>query len=767
MTRTAVRSFAALLVAAAVAMPGSVFAAPDQMPTEKPVPEAPAPAPDQNPKDKPVLAEVKITKEQAIEIAKQTFVIPDDMNAPNGGLSQSTGGAAWRLDWQSPSKSATRIYINVQIDAVTGAILGYSRSSNQPASVADLKYSRSEAFKLASDWVEKLAADKKGALRYTDDPLSYGFWGGSTTYHFHWDRLEQGYPMNGQGLDVVIDARDGSLSSFGTNWLNNPDLTYTLPEKILDRAAAEEAFRTQATYGLYYQRFQQPGADQGDWRLIYRPMGGFFPSVNQQGQLIDGSGKPIDFATWTATKLVPKAEKPFTKPAKPITRDEAQAIAQAVAGRTDSPKNVDCSEYGEETKSLQCYFNWYTEGKNDNASVAVDLNTGLVSNYYHYVDWNPGQENTQPKVSQEKAREIALAFIQKYRPDMAGSALMNPPMDTRDVDLKYMRGWSISFTMLVNGVQLLNGSASVEVDVMTGEVNAFWGGMLQLDPKEPLPEATGLLRQTDISDSFLKNRGLELAWVVQYPQANPMMGKVPGGQAEAVKPTVALVWVPRNQMQADMFDAKTGVPYDYTGRNLIEAAKRPVDIEGHFAQKEIELLWARGIFELKDGKFMPDETATAGDLARWLVMARGLQPYPMYDYALNFTGRGGAAETIMKSAAAPYFGSALQNGIMMPEDFDEVSPDKPVSREMYALWVVRALGYGDIAKMPNKIEMPFADKAQIGAQFANAVAILNGLKIAQGDATTEFFPARMVTRGEAAKMLFAVAAQSRFFPYGK
>jgi hypothetical protein len=216
-------------------------------------------------------------------------------------------------------------------------------------------------------------------------------------------------------------------------------------------------------------------------------------------------------------------------------------------------------------------------------------------------------------------------------------------------------------------------------------------------------------------------------------------------------------------MGVETIDAVTGVPYDYSGRDLIQAAMRPTDIEGYFAQKEIELLWARGVLDLKDGKFRPEETATASDLARWLVLSRGIQPYLTYDWASNFTGgRGAAGEKMAASLAAPYFGAALQAGIILPEDFDvDADPNAPVSRELFALWAVRAMGYGDLVKMENRITMTFSDQQQITAKYANAVAILNGLKITTGDAAGNFNPQRSITRGEAAKVLFAVASQAR------
>jgi hypothetical protein len=63
--------------------------------------------------------------------------------------------------------------------------------------------------------------------------------------------------------------------------------------------------------------------------------------------------------------------------------------------------------------------------------------------------------------------------------------------------------------------------------------------------------------------------------------------------------------------------------------------------------------------------------------------------------------------------------------------------------------------------------MPFADQAKIGAKYANAVAILHGMKVIKGDATTNYGPQDLLTRGDAAKVLFAVASRGRMYPFWK
>ncbi|HWI66533.1 MAG TPA: YcdB/YcdC domain-containing protein [Symbiobacteriaceae bacterium] len=748
---------AALLAAVTLAAPGTALAGGGE-PAVTPLPAVEA-------KEATVvvpLTAAKITREEAIALAAKQFAIPADLGEPNANLSQNKGFASWEVTWRTPAKKPNPRSYTVMVNAVTGQITNYSYNS-AAANDVPLSYSRSDAYKVAETWLSKLAADRKDALRYVDNPLQYGFWGGNASFQFHWDRMEQGYPVRDQGVDITIDARTGDLQYFTTSWQD--DLKAEKPATILDQAQADAAYLKNLPMQMLYRYYQKPATDKGEWKLIYRPYGGGFPVVTQEGKLTQSwTGEPIDYARLSDVKLVPAGAKAYEKPAKPLTPEEGLLFAQQVTGRKDAPNNMDCREEGDEQKRQSCYFSWYDEKEGGSVSLQLDMTTGLVAHYSNWGRYDSLSDKSQPKYTEAQARQIVIDFVQKYRPDMAGKALMSPAQsDMEKVRIAAgdpIRSYHVSLTMTHEYIPVSGLEAGAEVDAMTGEIRYFSGPMSELGKNEPYPELKDLIKGSDALEIYLKQQGLELTWVTYNPDIYRLKMD-PGAESKAV---TTLVWAPRRVMGIEALDAVTGVPYDYEGRNLIEAAKRPVDIDGHFAQREIELLWARGIFELKDGKFNPDQTVAAAELARWLVLARGMQPYPMYDFAGNFTSMPMAGANLAKSAEAAYFGAALQAGILLPEDFAaDADPNAPVTRELYALWVVRALGYGDIAKMESRIEMTFADKAAIGAKYANAVALMNGLKIAGADASGNFNPQRMITRGEAAKMLFAVASKARSY----
>lgn len=707
----------------------------------------------------------RITRDEAVQIARSMFVIPADMGEPNVGLNQSREGTFWNVNWETRSKQAEWYSINVIVDALGGFVTSYSRWGPPTENAAPLTYTRSEAQQLAQQWLQKLAGDLMESLRLRETPLDAGWYGGgAASYDFHWERMHLGYPLHYQGVTISIDSRSGQLMRF-----DRParlPVGLALPEAILDAEAARAAFAT-LPMGLYYQRFHKPGTNESEWRLVYRPMVGL-PLVNHQGQLTSYSGELIDPDYMSRIERVPVGAKPYQKPAQPLSEQEALALAQSVMGITQAPTYSHYSEYGEEVKSLTWEFNWEATGtekerrESRSGHVRVDAERGLVLSYYTYGMYSD-REKVEPLFTEEQARMIGVAFLQSHRPDLAGNVLLMPA-ETAVIQKYEMAGikrssYSVRFQHLHNGIPLTDMWTNIEVDAVTGRVTHMYSDDQRMAAQK-LPAAGGEIGNEAAAEALLTHMGLELAWVTIWPPYEfAKAGQMP-------KPETRLLWAPGRAMSVQFIDALTGVPLDWEGRNLIEAMKRPADIEGHFAQREIELLWARRILELQDGKFNPDQAATAGELSRWLVLSRGLRPYVSYDFRAAFSSRGAGGEAIATklalSADNAYIGAAFQAGIIQAEDFSgDSDPGAPVSRELFALWAVRAMGYGPIANMPNRIEMPFVDQLLIGEKYANAVAVLHGLGVI-GEGKAGFFePQRHLTRGEAAQILFAVSSEVR------
>lgn len=739
---------ASLLITSVLALPGGALAAPSVVAMEKPVQTMPAPAPAKDVAGEK-LVEPVLTRDTAIVIAKKYFTIPKELGNPNVSINQSRERAIWSLEWQTPSKQANQTRISIGVDAVTGTIMSYGTYSYNQEQSLQLSFTRAEAKEKAQEWFAKLVpAEYQESLKFVESPLNAGYWGG-TSYQFRWSRDVEGYPYAGNGVSITVDARSGEITQYGLNWQPVADLQ--LPREILSQADAEAAYRKQVPMELQYQRFTKRGTDEVEWKLVYRPLTGNFPSMNQEGVVLGWEGEPIELNT--EFKLVPASDKEYIKPEKPLTQEQALAIARAITGQKGAPNHANYSEYGEETKRKAWDFSWVIEaeeGKHGSQQrVRVDAETGLVTELSHWTEIKPFAKDEEVPVSLEQAQEKAIAFIQAHRPDLAGNLQLHSAPNyygKHDPDYKPTEHY-ISFRQMKNGVPVNGRDVSVSVNARTGEVRQFWSAWWEEQTDEEFPAAQPAISAEKAMDLFFEHQGIRAAWATFWKSETQT-------QSEP-----QLMWQAGSTLSIQSIDAHNGALMDWDGRDLIAAMQYPTDIAGHAAEREIELLWSRGVFDLQDGKFNPDQVVSADELARWIVLARGLRPYTAY--AFDTMGRGGAAmEQAKASANSAYFGAALQSGIILPEDFEAIKDlNGPVTRELFALWAVRAMGYGRIAKMSAAIELSFADEAQVGAKYRNAVALLAGLEVVPGDAESNFRPQESLTRADAAKILFAVTSR--------
>jgi len=755
MSERPLRSFVALLVTASLAVPGAATAAASP-PVDGGEASIMRPAYPVLPDTAPEAEAYGVSREEAIRIAREKLAIPESLTETYVSLAEYPEGATWNIDFRTPEEVRNGVTMNVGIDAASGAVVSFSlyRERRGDELPAPPTLTRAEAAQKAEAWLERLVPDIKDELEM--EPAPYlDYWGQDAAYSFRWIRNVKGYPIRGTYVNMTIDARTGDLLAYyGTR---DAGISYDVPERLLEKEQAEAAYRDQVKMGLWYTYISEPYTDGGQWRLVYMPLYRYFPVMDQDGRLLNSALEPATEPIPADLELVPAGE-PYRKPASPLTREQALKLAQEITGQTGEPTRAYYDEYDAGGRLLRGWeFTW--EQKDEDGSVRagisarVDADLGLIARYYQWDDVEPLKEAHAVQFSPDEAQQKAVAFIQKYRPDLAGQLAVVPSIDwgagAQWADVK-PPVHSVRFVRLHQGIPVDGTDVSVDVDAATGEICSFW--INEYVPDDPLPAAAGALTPEEAMESFLTHQGLALTW---YQTWQPL----PSGDMERTDPI--LVWAPSQRMDLFAIDGLTGAPLDYLGRDLTRTSTLPTDIEGNFAQREIEILISRGIFTVVDGLFHPEKTAAVEEAAKWLVLSRGLQPYPAYD----FQGRLSDAELAGNLAASPnsgYIGAALEAGIILPEDFEGgLTAESVVSRELFALWAVRAMGYSAIVRMPNRIAMPFKDQAAIGSRYANAVALLHGLGVIAGDSESSFEPQRGITRAEAAQILFHVLTQAR------
>lgn|GEM_PF-4900236 len=187
-----------------------------------------------------------------------------------------------------------------------------------------------------------------------------------------------------------------------------------------------------------------------------------------------------------------------------------------------------------------------------------------------------------------------------------------------------------------------------------------------------------------------------------------------------------------------------------TDRLKIMPVNAPVQISagagwrGHWAEQDLIAL--RSSFSLKpvavvSGAVDPNEAMETAMLA---------------DVLLHIFGAGGEHGDVLSRA--------ITLGLIRPSDFDGDSVDahQPLAREMFALFLTRALGMkGAEDPSPPTMAPKFVDADLIGAKYKAAVALMQAEGLLIGDDQGRFSPSQPVTFAQAARTLVKVSAWSQ------
>jgi len=181
----------------------------------------------------------------------------------------------------------------------------------------------------------------------------------------------------------------------------------------------------------------------------------------------------------------------------------------------------------------------------------------------------------------------------------------------------------------------------------------------------------------------------------------------------------------------------------------ISVTKGFLDLEGHWARADIELLAAKNIIKGTDeDHFAPNAKVTRAQftalLARALNLKASANPNPFTDVA-----SGSWYENEVKSAHAI--------GIIRGITETSFAPDKNITREEMAVMITRARNYASDAASRDSIgadaALNFSDSANISGWAKEEVQFVVHLGIMNGRTKTRFVPQDQATRAEAATVI--------------
>ena len=201
----------------------------------------------------------------------------------------------------------------------------------------------------------------------------------------------------------------------------------------------------------------------------------------------------------------------------------------------------------------------------------------------------------------------------------------------------------------------------------------------------------------------------------------------------------------------------------------VSGGKNLSDLEGHWAQKEVEAAVASGWVDgYPDGSFKPEKSITRAEFTKMLLDAIHLTPDSetvawMKENALTDDIWGNPTEYTPKlyDMSGPWLTSqgwldaALYSGMVVPDDYNgkNFRPEKAIARYEIALMTDRALGLVYPASQPVEGELPFTDKEEILDWMKGYVNESVKAGVLKGYPDGSFQPNKTSTRAEAVVMI--------------
>lgn len=201
----------------------------------------------------------------------------------------------------------------------------------------------------------------------------------------------------------------------------------------------------------------------------------------------------------------------------------------------------------------------------------------------------------------------------------------------------------------------------------------------------------------------------------------------------------------------------------------VSGGKNLSDLEGHWAQKEVEAAVASGWVDgYPDGSFKPEKSITRAEFTKMLLDAIHLTPdsetvawMKVHAKMEDIWGRPTAYTPKLYDMSSHWLTSqgwldaALYSGMVVPDDYNgkNFRPEKAIARYEIALMTDRALGLVYPASQPVEGELPFTDKEEILDWMKGYVNESVKAGVLKGYPDGSFQPNKTSTRAEAVVMI--------------
>lgn len=697
----------------------------------------------------PALAEGEAADAQLTQV---TQMVKETLDLDTSGYDNFQGerwqqelATVWQLNWSGPEAS-------LSVEALEdGTIVSYSLTGQEDGAAV---WSDGALPTFPQGDPEAAAAAAESFLgRVLDAGLEsvrleepQGDRLGTDSYRFSGTILLHGIPSP-LSYHVTVRASDSQVIRFTRDAVATSCLgSVPGPETSVDTAQAEEALWGTLSMRLEYVL---PEEDSGSAVLRYlpEPVHDYYVDA-KTGELVDLTALEEEMMRGAgggdaaAPESAPSGGTLSNSGA--LTQAEQEGI-QRLEG-VQSSANLDAAlrgvpEYGLDTYSLTSALYQLLEADGEDQvlcrlayhraegetifrrTFTVDARTGEVQSVWSSAPWEEGRV---PALTLEEAQAVAEAFLAAYYPDHSDHLAL---YDTIDDTGEGAPSYTFTFARQENGIFFPEDFYRLGIDAADGSVS---GLDFQFHEGVTFQSPEGIVDADTALGAWAKTRDVSLGYLL-VPR--PLQEKVP---AEARLMQMGLTHFYGLELGYTLelregswigVDAKTGEALQ--GEDPAEDGPAYGDLEGHWAQEEVEKLARYGV-GYASSSFQPDRALTQADLVCLLASTRN---------QLLLDPEAATEEELDEAYAAVYRLGALAR---------QARDDRAVlTRSEVVQILLNAAGYGKVARLEGIFICSFTDQTEIPREELGYAALAEALGLARGT----YAGGRTATRAEAAVML--------------
>ncbi|GCL73046.1 hypothetical protein PN4B1_29820 [Paenibacillus naphthalenovorans] len=716
---------------------------------------------------KQVKAEAKITKDEAVAIVRKLFPKLQDAQPVRVELGDSHSYPpqyqnVWTIGWQITFGNSSYGF-DSKVDSITGDLLQthlHFPTDEGNEAYYPPKVSKEEALGLAKAFIQKASPTLSlDSLKPVDQsPYTNQALFGPVQYEFSFTTLVHGLAHPGGHISVTING-NGEVTGYYRNVVT---ADYPSPEPAITPEEAAKKFVPLRDLTLQYVPVNQPNFKGKSWFLGWvQPFYADLSIDAQTGEYINFTGAVVQ-PEKVQYKDIQKTDKLFTVTTgkgenQLLTGEQAAELVERVASipgnRTRSTQSL--NTYWSDVNKKVWNITWMEAAPagpypySGQTNAVVDARTGQILEFRvdrmapPWTNPKPDTEKTTAAISQAEAEKKALALINELYPNASEELKWLSP-DPYAAPAGDEQTFGFRFQRFYKGIPVGGDSVSIILDAQ-GQLKSY-----QSTRSDQLEAGTASLAanitKAQAEAIFLEGISQEL----QYKNFGGFYT-----ESQYVEPDIKLVY-----QQTYKDSAKNGYVIDAAnGRwratfvNPVSTVERsvemPVDIAGHWAQKDLETMIRHNILSAdSSGQLHPDKTITLGD---WLLMAsQAVHPH----YANSYYDRNAKPAFEDIDEQSPYYAAAqlfVQLKWLDPKKTPQLRPEETLTKEKLAVLLTQMIKYNKLAEqLQQNPQLNFEDSELIAEK--GAVWLITQLGVLDGS-VRKFNPQGEVTKAQAATAL--------------